>query len=1805
MPLSTPPPLLPTSGPSIPNDALSLGIGSRGPSPISSGRSSPQPLRRRFDDDPTKKDPKYKRFSASIDRALALFESNNLQEWADYISFLGRLLKALQSHPSLPLIPSKAVVAQRLAQCLNPRLPSGVHQKTIEVYSYIFSLIGQDGLAADLPLWTPGLTPVMSYASLTLKPHYLVLLERFYLTLGTALRPALKSLILALLPGIDEEGGEYFDKTLILIDNVRKGVQDDAYFWQCMLLATITAPARRQGALAFLARRLPKMDGVSDEPREDDDGDGKTEEEFKVEADALISPEPGLLIRAFCAGLGDEQLLVQRGFLDLLVTDLPLSSRVLQENVSKSDLQMLVTSAAGVVLRRDMSLNRRLWAWFLGPDETNWREYIQKYCLQALVGGVLNMLNSLPGATSIERVRPYRICLSLMDRWEVGSLIAPKVFIPAIESLQSYEETAPGKDLYAEVFRSASMFFDGVETRMIWEQILEKVRTAICEDGPKAIEHIQTLRFIIRTFNIRNEEEMVLVHAPMMVLAILQYFSIEQKKGKKTSSDVLRQGFLLVEEIWEMVPVAAFRQTDSTTITIAGSAESLLETICKFYAIDPSQPTDGSTTPPIIHPLRIAGRIFNDVSAWVQKALEDNVDDIGIRCRLLVNVIRKIPRRPQWSDNQSLFMRFQSVLLQDPVPFVTLQGIANTVAAMHSREYISADQIESLVNPITKGLWHYLCPDTPRYQVECVKTLWNLQGGLGDRRVEAAIATVMMDPKTQHIAEPGRKFAVLWTHSVGTIGGHNYHTMLTRPLFLFLDSLADERGELSIFARGWVQTLPSQNKLFWIFVTKLLSCGFLKDSGARDTFGAPHQRHLFAEDDYLEIAGYYFQTLSNVLRYATNGMMAQLANEMIVNGDEIRSTALIECGYMDEDMSLQTFFASAAVRAVDGDPEGAGAVERVSNLHKMALGVLHRLLLSPYSKPLADMELENILMARLISTIETKETYLQVCLLDALHAALKLSLSRPASHLGHLRQLSRSNDSVRRLSISGDPEKVAPPPQYAPPQQLLKCLIGGFSSRSSRPVLDSWIYFLGECLPMVTEVIFQILLPLVECLCEQIKKTFESLKEAFRESEKLNVPDSGSRSPESALVALLNGLEQILAAAHDRLLTEEQRNVGPKNIDAPTGGFFNNMVSGVFSVESPQNRSVAANNRLTVLLCFQDTVKICHSIWSWGDVNSNSGSVDSACKESWQFISLRMKGRARRILEHMFAVETLECLETLIELWPGRMAPLGERNVGSIFRLVNVLDGSRPKHTIPAIFNAIYSRTNPSALDPNRRSTLTAELTDIDVVVFLVEYARSLEDDAMDEIWADCMVFLRDVLANPFPHRQTLPSLLSFTAILGQKVDNTNFGEQKKMRRELGDLFLRMLTAVFATTSAGSRALELPAPSMSSERLDLDGEGKPERPTSKGKSAPDDIVRILTPVIPELRKVLLEPERVVTASVNISTSLIGPSFRAKSFPQNITPALLDLVHQLTRLQNNQKAWRKELSDAFLDPKFFHGPPALAKESWIPLARQYLLTDNERILELLTRIAPPTTAGVLFGVGAGSARQDADRRTSLILKRIAFFIFATDRDAAVVHLSYIEEKLVELFSATAVSSPSSATRADVYLLLRVLIMRTSPVHLSVLWPLVNAELQRALSALSVDGDPERVYDERGVLMACKLLDTLLVLQPDEWQLHEWLFITDTVEAVYRTAGWDPAALVDQLAVDMVVRRSIGGRETSGDEEGMVGRRPWFRGGNEFDEVKPFVQMLSIACYEDVYAMGRPNLKICEDILLRDLFDDDAS
>lgn len=82
----------------------------------------------------------------------------------------------------------------------------------------------------------------------------------------------------------------------------------------------------------------------------------------------IVGRDVGLMIRAFAAALEDDNLLVRRAALDLLVTSLRLNS-VSVKNARPDDRAILMRAAYSVILRRDLALNRRLYLWLLGPDE--------------------------------------------------------------------------------------------------------------------------------------------------------------------------------------------------------------------------------------------------------------------------------------------------------------------------------------------------------------------------------------------------------------------------------------------------------------------------------------------------------------------------------------------------------------------------------------------------------------------------------------------------------------------------------------------------------------------------------------------------------------------------------------------------------------------------------------------------------------------------------------------------------------------------------------------------------------------------------------------------------------------------------------------------------------------------------------------------------------------------------------------------------------------------------------------------------------------------------------------------------------------------------------------------------------------------------------------------------------------------------------------------------------------------------------------------------------------------------------------
>lgn len=157
----------------------------------------------------TVSDPKLKRYEVSVDKLLSSFES--ITEWADIISFLARLIKTLSAFPEYSNIPNCTNVSKRLAQCLNPSLPAGVHQKALEAYDLVFRKISSDS-GQEFVFFTSGLFPFFEHASLNVKTSLIRILKEHILPRAKSAMFLVPNMMLALLSTMEDHNNEHYDE---------------------------------------------------------------------------------------------------------------------------------------------------------------------------------------------------------------------------------------------------------------------------------------------------------------------------------------------------------------------------------------------------------------------------------------------------------------------------------------------------------------------------------------------------------------------------------------------------------------------------------------------------------------------------------------------------------------------------------------------------------------------------------------------------------------------------------------------------------------------------------------------------------------------------------------------------------------------------------------------------------------------------------------------------------------------------------------------------------------------------------------------------------------------------------------------------------------------------------------------------------------------------------------------------------------------------------------------------------------------------------------------------------------------------------------------------------------------------------------------------------------------------------------------------------------------------------------------------------------------------------------------------------
>jgi len=229
-------------------------------------------------------------------------------------------------------------------------------------------------------------------------------------------------------------------------------------------------------------------------------------------------------VDALCASLQDNNVLVQRSTLDLLLHVFPIHCC----HLTQLDTVTVLTAAIAVVLRRDMSLNRRLYAWLIGTDvngvpisivtsgvssmaeagglerqdsEPN-MEYFDKHSKSFLVQAVKRSLSSdvAEGHQSSLKLRPFKILTSLLDKPEIGSAILEDIFLNVLRCIyrecvtKTSDQCARPKVVQSsslksddsvtaisEVVKTANLLLGSLEPSFIWQFIAETLESTCAQ----------------------------------------------------------------------------------------------------------------------------------------------------------------------------------------------------------------------------------------------------------------------------------------------------------------------------------------------------------------------------------------------------------------------------------------------------------------------------------------------------------------------------------------------------------------------------------------------------------------------------------------------------------------------------------------------------------------------------------------------------------------------------------------------------------------------------------------------------------------------------------------------------------------------------------------------------------------------------------------------------------------------------------------------------------------------------------------------------------------------------------------------------------------------------------------------------------------------------------------------------------------------------------------------------------------------------------------------------------------------------
>ncbi|KAJ3774387.1 Dopey, N-terminal-domain-containing protein [Lentinula raphanica] len=1753
-------------------------------------------------------DPKYKKYTQQVEKCLNSFD--NVHEWADCIAFLKQLLKTFQAYMQFKEIPRKLIVAKRLSQCLNPALPTGVHQRALDVYSHILAVLGSEGLKRDLPIWSSGLFPFFEYAATSVKPTLLNLYDTHYLPLQAGLRPVMKSFILALLPGLEEETGEFFEKVLNLLDRL-SGTVSPSFFFQNVWLVMLTTPSARGTALNFLSRRLPQLHGLDD-------------------ITSIVGSDIGLMIRAFAAALEDENLLVRRSALDLLLQSMRVDSGPVKK-AQADDRTILMRAAVGVVLRRDLSLNRRLYSWLLGPGEKSEKqiEYLKDNALELLKNTLKEDMVSPSGEYS--ESRPFKIFISLLDKWEIGAALSEVLVYDAFKAIKTLAEAAPGEE---DISMTANTLYEAVEPHIIWRQLLNAVFKEITDDVQQ-FEAIDMMLFILKTFS--QDEEVQTIHFPLIFAALVDLLQIlVEQEPSKASSPFTRAVLSLLEVLLRQIPhIALLSRPEMTTdLQAASETERPYKFACTFYDFKPTLDAplpSGTYTVPLgsafeslislsmtsSQTLAKSKGNANTNSAQLRETLSSSltlIDSLVSRVSSSVNLV--------WEPNKWLSVVLDS--LQENTNFTVVDRAISLVVLLHQTPdlapNISIDNRPTMSKMVNR-LLSYLRLDYAVYHVRAVNLIWSLDAATPKSHVESILAQAMNSPESKNVQELYEAFGVLWRLSEDNmLPGSRFKV----PMMIVLDTLKNEDPNLRRIGETWMRCyLKSYLRVLDPIMFELMDPTIRRSTTTMKVKGREIPGFLYERPFDQRYINHILDMLASVIRIGGQGFVKTARMSAIKRSHHSGLVARVEAaGFPDPDVSYLEVLLELLLLYLQSEPKASWVpIMYPQNLviQSTVVDLLQSIIARGEASGLSIDVIEAAVIGKLYFCIHMDRLALQNKLLHLLHSVISASIAvdEPA------RRITVGKQRPEEALNSGDGDELHPR-GYSMNPLLTQTLVDGIVTPTNQPILQHWLDFVLMAIPQFQPMLQAVVAPLNECVDRKLLLSLKDLLKASKNDEEF-ASDIHSATSDAEFNMLLNGLERLvllsLTYTSDINIMEDDASINAEKTTEGSG--LLGYVSNVFSSDNTQQSS---DDQLTVRSpgyhALNEGVRVLYLIW--GTLEWTEPEETTSRHESLALIYNRTRTRCRRVLEHIFRVQSAEVFESIVDCWN---RDLFEYQVSpdAPFELVDVLVSSA-QNVVHMICESISLRL--SSTSEKRRQSMNPDLTDAVLFKYLEQYLHRLEGPLAIQVWGRFLQLAKEIAGSTRDFKpQTFPTLRCAT-LLAEKITQTTAVEDKRVRKELQDIFAKLLDSsvgyvgrTYGSTSWIRRSAndtllsngrDSPTPATrDGTKIDekLNASTTSFTPDTPKPGAANEVAVqindfIATVAIPNMRRILMDNDKISSACANIVYYIISPALKGKTKPMEIEPVIVNMVYEMSRIPAAFKTWKSAVTELLNDNKVFNGTPDVA-EPWKPIIKTVFDSDKTAFPELLSKISTAPSANIFTN------REYEMLVRSLNLRRLSFVLLAADKNHYLTVLPSIQEKLVDVLRN--VTTP--IVQSEVYLCIRVLLCRLSPHNLTSFWPVLLTELYRIFEQVMLSLPSDGSEDLPLILAACKCLDLLIAIQTEEFQIHQWMFVTDTVDAIYRPNDWSPEAMMDQLAeiAASLPRTSTNGNgdfsspapnaSTFGPQRPM--RRPMLTSVRQIDSIRdliPFFSSISITTYESVYASnGSIDWEAIEKGIMDDMFD----